>query len=60
MKRTRFSTLAEIDLETIGDYIAQDNPRRAVSFLAELRDQCSKIAKSPLAYRARPELADGL
>lgn len=28
--------LAEHDLETIGDWIAQDNPVRAVSFTEEL------------------------
>lgn len=60
MSRIRFSKLAEIDLEGIGDTIAQDNPSRAISFLAELRDQCSKISMTPLAYRARPELVEGL
>lgn len=28
---------AERDLESIGDYIARDNPMRAISFLQELR-----------------------
>ena len=55
MKRVSFTPLAEADLEGIGDYIAQDNPRRALSYLAELRSQCAKIALAPLAYRARPE-----
>ena len=32
--------LAEQDLEEIGDYIAQDNPKRAVSFIMELHEQC--------------------
>ncbi len=30
------SPLAEQDLEAIGDYIAQDNPIRAISFMEEL------------------------
>lgn len=60
MSRIRFTTQAETDLESIGDYIAQDNPRRALTFLAELRVQCAKIASSPLGYRARPELAENL
>lgn len=34
------SPLAEHDIETIGDYIAQDNPLRAVSFTDELYQQC--------------------
>ncbi len=29
---------AEQDLEVIGDYIAQDNPVRASSFIVELRE----------------------
>jgi toxin ParE1/3/4 len=31
-----FSPLAEIDLEEIGDFIARDNPARAVSFIQEI------------------------
>ena len=52
--------LAERDIESIGDYIAQDNPVRAISFVAELRAQCVKIAKSPQGYKLRPELGDGI
>ena len=54
------SPLAEQDLESIGDYIGKDNPLRAISFIAELRAQCAKIAKAPQAYRPRPELGDGI
>jgi toxin ParE1/3/4 len=53
-----FTPLADTDLEEIGDYIAQDNPARALSFIQEIRAQCQKIGKSPLAYRVRPELGD--
>jgi toxin ParE1/3/4 len=55
-----FSAQAEIDLEEIGDYIAADNPSRAVTFIQEIRTHCAKIAKSPLAYTARPELGEGI
>ncbi len=55
-----FSPLAERDLEDIGDYIARDNPRRALSFVIELRRQCTKIATAPQAYRPRPELGDDI
>lgn len=41
------SPLAEQDIEAIGDYIAQDNPVRAVSFTEELYQQCLLIAESP-------------
>ena len=52
--------LAASDLEEIGDYIAQNNPARAGSFVAELRAHCEKICRNPAAYRRRPELSDDL
>ena len=58
--RVDISPLAERDLEAIGDYIADDNPPRALSFVAELRTLCAKIAKGPQAYRARPELGEAI
>lgn len=45
-----FSELAELDLEEVGDWIAEGNPERAVSFLAELRQLCSSLAGFPLRY----------
>lgn len=35
---------AEDDLERIADYIARDNPCRALSFVMELRDKCMSLA----------------
>ncbi len=52
--------LAAQDLEAIGDYIAEDNPIRAASFIAELFAQCQKICLNPVGYRPRPELSDDL
>lgn len=60
MTRYVLSPLAEQDIEAIGDYIAQDNPRRALTFIAELRSQCAKIALSPKACRNRPELGENI
>lgn len=55
------SPLAEQDLEAIGDYIAQDNPVWAVSFMEELLyQQCLLIAESPVLYRERPELGQSV
>jgi len=54
------SPLAEHDLEAIGDWIAQDNPVRAVSFTEELYQQCLLIAETPEIYRERPELEQGV
>lgn len=49
---------AQADLEAIGEYIAQDNPNRAVSFIRELRDHCDAIAEAPKAYAVRTDLRD--
>jgi len=55
-----FSPLASQDLEAIGDYIAKDNPARALKFVNEIREQCKKISERPLMYRSRPELGVGI
>jgi toxin ParE1/3/4 len=56
MKRVVFSPKAERDLESIADYIARDNPRRAVTFVAELRDRCSLLGRHPRSARRFPQL----
>jgi len=38
-----FTEPAEADLEDIGDWIARDNPPRALSFTQELREACFGI-----------------
>jgi plasmid stabilization system protein ParE len=45
---------AESDLEEIGDYIARDNPRRALSFVRELRNKCFGLADMPLVFPLVP------
>jgi len=55
-----FSPLAEMDLEEIGDYIARDNPARAISFIQEIKKQCHKITNAPEAFPLRPDLIEGL
>ena len=49
--------LAARDLEEIGDYIAQDNPSRAVAFINELQAHCEIIRSHPEGYRLRPEFS---
>jgi toxin ParE1/3/4 len=58
--RLVFSPRAQLDLEAIGDYIARDNPTRAVTFLEELRAHCDRIVTTPAAYPAREDLASGI
>jgi len=49
-----FSDEAESDLEQIADDIAKDNPRRALSFVLELRGKCEALVASPLAFSLVP------
>jgi toxin ParE1/3/4 len=46
---------ARADLVRIGDWIARDNPRRAVTFIDELEAHCAHISKSPHAYPLVPD-----
>lgn len=42
--RCVFSPMADLDLEEIGDYIARDNLKRALSFIEEIRARCLTLA----------------
>jgi toxin ParE1/3/4 len=50
-----FHAKARSDLREIGDYIAEDNPVRAVSFVEELEARCQKIALYPNSGMPRPQ-----
>jgi len=41
---------AESDLLEIGNWIADDNPTRAATFLEELREACNRLADTPKAH----------
>jgi toxin ParE1/3/4 len=45
--RLAFTDTAEQELEAIGDYIALDNPVRALSFIRELRKDCALLSAMP-------------
>ncbi len=45
-----FTRSAETDLEDIGDWIAQDNPGRALTFLTELARACKAIGRAPRGF----------
>jgi toxin ParE1/3/4 len=45
--RVNFTRKSLNDLEAIFDYIAQDNPVRAASFILELRMKATKIGDNP-------------
>ena len=56
--RIEVSSLVEGDLDEIADYIAQDNPRWALSFLREIREQILALGRRPLRFRLRIELEE--
>jgi len=45
---------AEADLEEIGDWIAEDNPLRAITFVQALREKCLALATTPLGFPLVP------
>ena len=59
-RRLLLSPRAVADLEEIAAYIARDNPLWAVTFVDELEARCAAVAREPLSYPAREDLASGL
>jgi toxin ParE1/3/4 len=51
MIRVDFSKASERDLREIANYIERDNPRRAITFVRELRERCKSIGQFPKAAR---------
>ena len=51
---------AEEDLEAIGDYIAEDNPARALTFIQEFRETFSQLAAMPKSAPSRPRLGPNI
>ncbi len=49
-----FARNATSSLEQIGDYIAHDNPERAASFIAELREAALALGEMASAYPLVP------
>ena len=58
--RVELSPFVEQDLQEIADYIALDNPTRALSFVEELERAIQHIAENPLVYRLRPDAGRGV
>ena len=60
MTRCEFTEQAEADLTEIALFIAEGSPRRALSFVAELRDKCAEITERPKVFRLREEYGPGV
>jgi plasmid stabilization system protein ParE len=52
--KVRLMPGAERDLDEIVDWIAKDNPTRAVTFAQELKEQCLELGGSPRGYPLVP------
>lgn len=60
MSRLVILPAARDDLSEISDFIAQDNPERAISFLAEIEARMLQAAERPESFPARDDLYEGL
>lgn len=60
MRQLRFSFQALQDLSDVGDFIAQDNPGRAATFVGELEGRCRRLVDFPLANPAHPKVGNNL
>ncbi|ESQ78251.1 type II toxin-antitoxin system RelE/ParE family toxin [Asticcacaulis sp. YBE204] len=52
--RLIFATAARDDLRSIGEYIAEDNPTRAITFVAELVTAAKALIIAPYAFALMP------
>lgn len=55
--RVEFSRWVEGDLETIGDFIAEDNPRRALSYIRETATRLNALAANRCSISFAPRSA---
>ncbi|KAB2854764.1 MAG: type II toxin-antitoxin system RelE/ParE family toxin [Sphingopyxis terrae] len=60
MSRVVYQPAAQQDFYDIVEFIAQDNPDRAVSFVQEIRSACERRAELPHAGRRCDDIAPGL
>ncbi|WP_075223121.1 type II toxin-antitoxin system RelE/ParE family toxin [Acuticoccus yangtzensis] len=60
MKRLGYAPTALADLRDIALYIAEDDPDRALSFVAELERTAALAAERPASFRERSDIAPGL
>ncbi|AWK15487.1 type II toxin-antitoxin system RelE/ParE family toxin (plasmid) [Candidatus Fukatsuia symbiotica] len=58
MTQLELSGYIEGDLDDIADYIGQDNPGRAVTFIREIRTKFYDIQCNPLLYQLRPDIGE--
>ncbi len=55
-----FTWRARRDLDAIADFIAGDNPPRAISFVAEIERKCVMIGHAPESHPLSPEFGKAI
>jgi len=58
MMKLELSRYIEGDLDNISGYIAQNNPRQAVTFIQDIRAKFLDIQRNPLIYQLRPDIGE--
>ncbi|MFA6970428.1 MAG: type II toxin-antitoxin system RelE/ParE family toxin [Gallionella sp.] len=58
MMQLELSRYIESDLDDIANYIAQDNPHRAVTFIQDIRAKFFDIQRNPLICQLRPDIGE--
>ncbi len=58
--KLKFTPVARDDLESIWEYIAEENPRAATRVVQTFMQKCRMLTDNPLLGRQRDELAPGL
>lgn len=53
--RIELSGFVTTDITEIADYIGQDSPARASTFVDGLWEEIRKVGRDPMHYRIRPE-----
>ncbi|MGB8817375.1 MAG: type II toxin-antitoxin system RelE/ParE family toxin [Rhizobiaceae bacterium] len=54
------SQFADNDIESIADYIAQDNPNAALRWIDDIEEKLNAIAETPKLGAHRPEIMEDL
>ena len=60
MRKLTYRPGALADLDGIYDHIAPENPRRAASFVEDIRKRCRTLCEHPELGPARPDIKPGL
>jgi len=60
MRELEYRPAAQDDLDGIYDHIEPENPRRAFSFVADIRKRCRSLCEYPELGPARSDIRPGL